>query len=285
MKSFKSVDEILLYYLEKIITQGEESSPREKSTKEILGASFRLENIKARLINITARKWSFKLATGEFLWHFNGSDDSGFISHYAPVWNTFSNEKGKIPGSCYGKKLFKGGQWENLIELFEKDIDTRRAVVSFYDRLNKDNISGVDIACITNVQFLVRDNKLNCITSMRSNDIIWGLGYDIFIITLFQEILANELNVEVGWYQHNANSLHLYERHFELANSILLEGLPNKIKTMSPINSYIELELLSAFEKQYRTESSLNYGIMEELTGGAKMMAESLIEDSEKVFA
>ena len=44
-------------------------------------------------------------------------------------------------------------------------------------------------------KFLIRDNKLNMITTMRSNDIYLGFTYDVFIFTLMQEILANELGM------------------------------------------------------------------------------------------
>jgi len=56
---------------------------------------------------------------------------------------------------------------------------------------------------------------------MRSSDVIFGIAYDVPAFTLFQEILANELGVGIGTYTHVSNSLHIYERHFELAEKIL----------------------------------------------------------------
>jgi thymidylate synthase len=56
---------------------------------------------------------------------------------------------------------------------------------------------------------------------MRSNDIVWGLPYDVFLFTMLQELLASELSVDIGSYFHYAASFHLYERHFKLAEEIL----------------------------------------------------------------
>ena len=50
---------------------------------------------------------------------------------------------------------------------------------------------------------------------------IFGIAYDIPAFTLFQEILAEQLEVGLGSYTHMSNSLHIYERHFEMVEGIL----------------------------------------------------------------
>ena len=55
---------------------------------------------------------------------------------------------------------------------------------------------------------------------MRSSDIILGIAYDVPAFTTMQEILANELGVELGEYVHTSNSLHCYERDFEMLDAI-----------------------------------------------------------------
>jgi thymidylate synthase len=77
-----------------------------------------------------------------------------------------------------------------------------------------------DIPCTLNLQFLLRDNKLNMIVNMRSNDIIWGLPYDLFVFTNMQEVVANTLGVELGWYLHRPGSLHLYKKHYDLFKEV-----------------------------------------------------------------
>ncbi|NCD07479.1 MAG: hypothetical protein EOL97_15325, partial [Spirochaetia bacterium] len=77
-----------------------------------------------------------------------------------------------------------------------------------------------DIPCTLTFQLLLRDDKLNMIVNMRSNDIIWGLPYDVFSFTNFQQVVANELGVKLGWYCHRPGSFHIYSTHYELFEKI-----------------------------------------------------------------
>ena len=61
------------------------------------------------------------------------------------------------------------------------------------------------------------------IVNMRSSDLIFGIAYDIPAFTFFQEMLALELGVGLGTYTHCSNSLHIYERHFKMARTILAD--------------------------------------------------------------
>jgi thymidylate synthase len=97
-----------------------------------------------------------------------------------------------------------------------------------------------DVACVSTLQFLIRGKRLNAIAVMRSNDVIWGLPYDIFVLTMFQEMAAQEFGLELGWYHHHAASLHIYDRHLGLARTILggrspethEMGIPGKLEEL-----------------------------------------------------
>jgi thymidylate synthase len=43
---------------------------------------------------------------------------------------------------------------------------------------------------------------------------------------MFQEMAAQELGLELGWYHHHAASLHIYDRHLSLARTILAAQIP-----------------------------------------------------------
>jgi thymidylate synthase len=86
---------------------------------------------------------------------------------------------------------------------------------------------------------------------MRSNDAIWGLPYDIFLFTMLQELLACELGIEVGTYSHSVASLHLYERHFELARRIV-DGPLFPSTEMPKMESQGDLSLFLALEEKLR---------------------------------
>jgi hypothetical protein len=53
------------------------------------------------------------------------------------------------------------------------------------------------------------------IATMRSNDLWLGLPYDVFAFTCIQQMVAAALGVGLGWYQHQAGSLHVYDRNME----------------------------------------------------------------------
>src|SRR3712207_1347251 len=54
-----------------------------------------------------------------------------------------------------------------------------------------------DIPCTIASHLLVRNDRLDWLQVMRSNDFVWGLPYNIVQFTTLQEIMAGWLGVEV----------------------------------------------------------------------------------------
>jgi thymidylate synthase len=81
-----------------------------------------------------------------------------------------------------------------------------------------------EIPCTCTLQFMVRDQRLEMFTNMRSNDAFLGLPHDVFAFTMLQEIIARTLGLEVAEYKHAVGSLHLYERHRMKAQRLVDEG-------------------------------------------------------------
>jgi thymidylate synthase len=235
------MDEVLVSICSRVLAQGEISAPRGANTKELLGVSFVLADPRARRITLTERGWREYLAVGELAWHLAGSDRVDELAYYAPKWSSFSDDGVHILGSCYGKVLFGRGasgrsQWESVIELLRTDPDSRRAVLSFGGpELANQGLVRRDLPCITSIQFLLRAGHLNCVTTMRSNDVIWGLCYDVFLVTMLHELLSVQLSVELGWYQHSAGSLHVYDYHMELTERIARASLTTS-RPMPPMS-------------------------------------------------
>jgi thymidylate synthase len=157
----------------------------------------------------------------------SGSNSTEWISRYAPFWKDISDD-GKTANSAYGARIFKlhpriadGGlnQWDYVKSELKRDPDSRRAVIHI--RTPDDSLHAVkDVPCTLALQFFIRESKLHLHVNMRSSDIILGIAYDVPAFTTMQEILANELNVELGEYVHTSNSLHCYERDFEMLDKI-----------------------------------------------------------------
>jgi hypothetical protein len=71
------------------------------------------------------------------------------------------------------------------------------------------------------LQYTIRNGKLNAITHMRSNDALWGFCYDTWLFQFLQESMASMLSVGLGNYYHFAGSMHYYEQRHKKIQSIL----------------------------------------------------------------
>jgi thymidylate synthase len=227
--NFYSMDDVQRWAFANLLESDLRSAPRGVPTRELLGQSFTLVNPRARMINAPARRWSLPLALGEFCWHVSASNDVEVLAYYAPRWREFTEDGRTVRGSCYGKRIFGhevcgSSVWDSLLVLLHEDPASRRAVIDL-SRNGQLNSEAVDVSCTSTLQFFIRNGLVHLIVQMRSNDAVWGLPYDVFLFTMIQEMLAVTLGLEMGSYVHGVGSLHLYDRHVELAHRVLAEPL------------------------------------------------------------
>jgi thymidylate synthase len=205
-----------------------EASPRGMAVREKLACKFTINNPLDRLPYVPARKFSATYVIAELLWYLSADDKTDWIANYSSFWNNISDD-GTTANSAYGARIFKphpriaGGtfsQWDYIKEELQKDPDSRRAVVHI--RSPWDSVKAkLDVPCTLSLQFFIRDEKLHLVAHMRSSDLILGIAYDVPAFTLMQELMAKELGVGLGTYTHVSNSLHIYERHFEMVEEMI----------------------------------------------------------------
>lgn len=242
-----------------------ESSPRGQKVKECLGVRFEITNPLDRIPYIPVRKFSMQYMIAEMLWYFSAEDKTAWIANYAPFWDKISDD-GLTANSAYGARLFKrnikiaGGrinQWLYVKGELEKDPDSRRAIMHI--RVPSDSIdANLDVPCTLALQFFIRDGKLDLMVNMRSSDLILGIAYDIPAFTMFQEAMALELGIPVGRYIHVSNSLHVYEKHFEMLDEIVTQAPQARLchsrrGPMNPMPKKLNIEALYDFEEKIRT--------------------------------
>jgi thymidylate synthase len=255
---FDSLDEIQAATLSLLLSAGQSTTPRRLPTREVLGVAFCLSNARKRCVTIPARRWSLPLAIGEFCWHASASTSVEALAFYSKRWREFADDQATIRGSCYGRAVFEKGndgvsQWQHVVELLRIDPDSRRALILLASPASVANKLAKDVACATAIQFVVRNRSLSAIVSMRSNDVLWGLPYDVFFFTMLQELLAVTLGLDLGTYYHSVGSLHLYDRHLELAHRVLTDegGFPFEMPTMKAVDQLREF---------LDTEAALRHG-------------------------
>lgn len=205
-------------------------APRGMKTKELLGTTIHLRNPRNRLGFHKDRGYSLPLMIAEAIMLFSDSDRLEHLAFINPRMKMYSDTGSTLFGA-YGNRIHTNIQ--DVLRKLKDDSSTRQAVLPIirpYDL----RVVTKDFPCTQVLQLMIRDNKLHMFTTMRSNDFGWGLQYDLPVFTIFQEILANTLQVEVGEYWHTANSLHIYDYHFDLLE---------KIEALDPVEFEVHYEL------------------------------------------
>lgn len=235
---FETFDELMREVVGEVMCHPDhDCAPRGQRVKEVIARTYTLEDPRARLLGAPARKADYGFAVGEFLWYWTGKNDLRTMLYYNKRMAQYSDD-GETLNSAYGRRMGVafpdlGSQWVVCKKTLVDDPDSRRAVLLINRPEDQKTacVSGSkDVPCTLALQFFVRGGKLELHVTMRSNDAIWGLAYDLFSFTLFQECMLLELQREekfrglrLGPYHHTAGSLHVYERHFGLAERMIVE--------------------------------------------------------------
>lgn len=251
----KTFDDILRRVLEKLLnTKNQVKSTKGKST-EFTGVLIKLQNPRSRLSR-TERKGTLFSCLGELLWYLSGDNSLEFINYYIKNYEKFSDDGLTIYGAYGPRFMNKDGhnQIKNVISRLKEKPTTRRAVIQLFDAKDV-NIEAKDIPCTCTLQFFVRNNRLEMMTNMRSNDAYLGLPHDVFSFTMLQEIIARTLGLEVGTYYHSVGSLHLYEDGRNGAKQFINEGWQQtKPMPKMPIsNPWDSIEKLLEAESEIRS--------------------------------
>lgn len=250
-------DDLLKLSLEEIFRDGKDVETRRKKSREIIGATLELTNPLARLSIAEGRSTLFS-CLGEWLWYMGGCDRVDQMTYYAPSYsNEVEAQGGKVVGA-YGPRLRRWDgidQIENVIKLLTAHKTSRRAVIQLFDRSDLAD-DRPEVPCTCTLQFLCRDDRLNMVTMMRSNDAVLGLPHDVFAFTMLQELIARSIGVGLGVYRHWVGSLHIYEKNETMARNIVAEGWQQtRGVAMDPMPADAPLDRLEAVleaEREFR---------------------------------
>lgn len=246
MEVYGNLETAYINTLEDIQDMGISSSPRGMGTKELIGAGFIISEPNDRIISLKEREINPFYLVGNLLWVLSQSNDVKFINYYNPRGYNFSDD-GKILRGAYGKRIFDMdgvNQLHQAIRELKLDPDSRRALVSIH-MPQHDWTGSLDTPCTADFGLLIRNGYLTMINHMRSQSAAFVMPYDIFLMTMLHEIIANELETELGQYQHFCNSLHYFDREDEKVNAIIDEFYANE-------NDAIEMPRFKAKLKDFK---------------------------------
>lgn len=223
----RNLSDALQSTLVDITSTGAEVHARGQNQREIIGYRTVMASPQERIVVLPGRKNNVFAQIAESLWVLSGRNDLEFLSRYLPRAADFSDD-GKTWRAAYGPRLRnwhgKVDQLAGVVHRFRQDINTKRAVASIFDPA-EDFVDSKDIPCNNWLHFIQRDGLLHLNVSVRANDAIWGFsGINVFEWSVTQEVIAATLGLAVGNMNWFVGSMHVYERHYAVADQIVANG-------------------------------------------------------------
>lgn len=197
--------------------------------------SFEISDPRQRIV--FARPINPAFAVAEVIWILAGSNNASFLRSWNPRIGNFSDDGITMHGA-YGHRLgrrplldeeassplhrsSRSGAMQDQLKMAHDALKhtpySRQVVLQIWDS-NRDMPNpgprSRDVPCNVLSHLMIREGNLHWLQVMRSNDLMWGLPYNLVQFTTIQEVMAGWLGVEVGPYFQVSDSLHVYKRHW-----------------------------------------------------------------------
>jgi len=218
-----SANELFIKVSQQLLNTRKYSSPRGKMTMELRDVWLTLTNPKENLVTLPARNIDMDYLKAEMDWYNSGSLDVESIGKASTFWNQLADTNGTV-NSNYGflakKQKWAGrSQVEWCIDRLIDDPETRQAIINYNQPVHK-YPGNKDFVCTIAQSFRRNQGQLDSTVLMRSNDLIYGLTYDLPWFTGLQLDIAEQVDMGPGVYNHFAASLHVYAKHFKMLERI-----------------------------------------------------------------
>lgn len=200
---------------------GVDVKPRGQATRELVGFRSQVVDMTQPVVTTPERKLGYKFMAAEAAWILSGDDKVATIAPYSKDIVNYSDDGHRFYGA-YGPKIMD--QVEYVVDSLVRDPDSRQAVLSIWRENPKPS---KDVPCTLTEQFLLRDNELHCVATMRSSDLWLGHVYDVFNLSMTAAYVALKLRgrtgrmVELGDLHLTCGSKHVYERNYEGVETVL----------------------------------------------------------------
>ena len=213
-----TVDDIRQYFIQELRDENFTVDRTNSKTIELIGASFIADE------EAIFGEPNVPYIDAELDWYLGCStniNDIRYKDEPPKAWQYAANKYGEI-NSNYGKLIFDDKyyrQFDNVVNELNHEPDSRRAVM-IYNRpsiwTEFDENGKNDFICTNAVSYYIRDGYLQSVVQMRSNDVVFGYKNDYAWQRYVMNMVANEVDCEVGSLTWQVQNLHVYERHFDL---------------------------------------------------------------------
>lgn len=230
-----------------IIDNGNDRTDRTGvGTRGLFGRQIRFD-LREGFPLLTTKKMELKSVLSELIWFIEGSGDERRLAEIrygkprdqlekkTTIWTDnaeaeYWKPKAKFPGDLgrpYGVQLRHWinqhgqeiDQLDSLVKGLKNDPYSRRHLISWWNPGELDEMALP--ACHVLAQFYVQGDRLSCMYTMRSNDILLGQPYNTASYALLTHMLAQVCGYGVGEVVFSGGDIHLYSNHFEAATEQL----------------------------------------------------------------
>lgn len=248
-----------------VMTEGVRKSSRTGvDTISYFGAFYRVDLSKGFPL-LTTKKMEWKSLLNEVLWYLSGEHHIRNLREHTKIWDAWADEDGRLQ-TAYGRfwrrypvpeknSLLDGEVFadENhqfvkreesgalvfdqvgwVINEVKNNPNSRRLVISAWHPANA--VVSKLPPCHYTFTFNVSNGKLNCHLTQRSGDIALGIPFNLAAYSMLTQIIAQETNLELGYFAHTIVDAHIYVAEKGSVNEKLdhLEGLKLQI-TREPL--------------------------------------------------
>lgn len=187
-------------------------------SRELHHVVLSLEDPRQRWVGSRRPALNPAFALAEVIWIVRGRRDARFLTSWNTGLPAYVGSSSSLHGA-YGYRLrnfFGIDQIERAWSALANVPDSRQIVLNIWDPMSdlpapNGRPNNRDIPCNICALLKVREERLEWLQIMRSNDILLGLPYNIVQWTTLQEIFAGWLGLDVGHYNHVSDSLHRYD--------------------------------------------------------------------------
>lgn len=194
---------------------------------------------------LTTKKMMWNSLLHEVLWYLSGENHIRNLREKTKIWNAWADEDGNLE-TAYGyywrhfpsAEKDKNGNWvvreidqiKYVIDTIKTNPNSRRLVVTAWEPGNATRSKLPP--CHYTYVFNVNAGKLNCHLTQRSGDIALGIPFNLAAYALLTQIIAQETNLELGYFSHTIVDAHIYvgKPGTEWEKYDHLEGLKEQLK-------------------------------------------------------